>query len=237
MSAAKVGGQRSTSHLGDPPLLRLTLTNEDGAPAGTLNAWDPRWYFDQTADGGERLVVRNGPGTLTLPFDADTASMVVRDVPAGIDLVTVDLRPAVHEFCVAHPNDAACVEADLAVTAATATGDPLGVIGQPSTVQVRTVVANLGPDGPVDADVTQTATGSPGVTITPAGCTFDADGLAVGAPAALDAAYQVTCTAPAPRRSRSPRRSGRRRRRSSTPSPATTAARSRSPSTAPCRSR
>ncbi|MFF5232448.1 hypothetical protein [Dactylosporangium sp. NPDC000521] len=196
LTGATVGEQRSTSHLGDPPLLRLTLTDEDGAPAGAFNAWDPRWYFDQTDGGGERLVVHDGPGTLTVPFDADTATMVVHDVNAGTDLATVDLRPAVHEFCVAHPGDPDCVEADLAVTAATVTGDPLAVIGRPSTVQVRTVVANLGPDGPADAGVVQTATGSAGVTVTPASRTFDAGGLAVGAPATLDSAYQLTCTAP-----------------------------------------
>jgi hypothetical protein len=193
---ASVVEQRSRSHLGDPPLLQLALTDEDGAAAGTLNAFDPRWYLVQAPEGGEELEHRNGPGTLTIPFDPDTASMRVHDLRAGTDLATVDLRPAVHAFCLAHPDDPDCVEADLAITSTTVTGDPLGVIGKPVAVQVQAVVANLGPDGPVDADVTQAASGSPGVTVTPAGRTFDVDGLATGSPATVRGDYTVVCTGP-----------------------------------------
>jgi hypothetical protein len=193
---ASVGEQRSNSHLGDPPLLQLSLTDEDGVAAGTLTAWDPRWYFDEAPGGDERLVVRNGPGTLTFPFDGDTASLLVRDLQARVNLITVDLRPAVREFCLAHPSDPQCVEADLAVTSTAAFGDPLGVVGQPVTVRVEAVVANLGPDGPADADVTQTASGSAGVTITPVNRTFEADGLAVGSPTTVSGDYDVTCTNP-----------------------------------------
>ncbi|WP_144122600.1 hypothetical protein [Catellatospora sichuanensis] len=191
---ASVVGHRSRSRIGDPPLLQLSLTDEDGAAAGTLQAWDPRWYLVQAPAGGEELELRDGPGILTLPFDADAASMLVRDLRAGTDLVTVDLSPAVREFCLAHPSDPDCVEADLAITSTTVSGDPLGVIGKPVAVQVKAAVANLGPDGPVDADVTQTASGSPGVTVTPANRTFDADGLAVGSPTTVTGDYNVVCT-------------------------------------------
>ena len=51
---AKVGEQLSYSHLGDPPLLRLSLTDEDGAPAGSLNSWDPRGLVEEAPGGGER---------------------------------------------------------------------------------------------------------------------------------------------------------------------------------------
>jgi len=121
--------------------------------------------------------------------------VLVHDQQAGTDLVTVDLRPAVHEFCVAHPDDPDCVEADLAVTSAVVSGDPLGVVGQAVPIEVAAVVENLGPDGPVDAVVTQAATGSGGVTVTPADRSFDVDGLAVGAPATVTGGYDVTCTA------------------------------------------
>ncbi|MBV1850567.1 hypothetical protein [Catellatospora tritici] len=191
---ASVVEQRSRSHLGDPPLLRLSLTDEDGAAAGTLQAWDPRWYLVAAPQGGEELKLRNGPGALTFPFDPDTASVLVRDLRAGADLATVDLRPAVREFCLAHPSDPDCIEADLAITSTAATGDPLGVIGKPVVVKVKAEVANLGPDGPVDADVTQAATGSAGVTVTPAHRAFDVDGLAVGSPVTVSGDYTVVCT-------------------------------------------
>ena len=191
---ATIGTEPSYSHLGDPPQLRLSLTDEDGNPAGTVNSHDPRWYFEETPGGGEQLIIRNTPGTLTLPFDPDAASLLVRDQQAGVDLATVDLGPAIQEFCVTHPSDPDCVEADLTVTSTTATGAPMGAIGQPVTVAVTAAVANLGPDGPVDGDVTQTATGSAGVTVTPASRNLDADGLAVGAPATLNSSFAVTCT-------------------------------------------
>lgn len=192
---ATVGTEPSYSHLGDPPQLRLSLTDEDGNPAASVNSYDPRWYFEEAPGGGEQLVIRETPGTLTLPFDPDAASLLVRDQQAGVDLTTVDLGPAIQEFCVAHPSDPDCVEADLAVTATSATGDPMGTIGQPVTLDVSATVANLGPDSPIDGDVTQTATGSAGVTVTPASRNLDADGLAVGTPQTLTSAYDVTCTA------------------------------------------
>lgn len=193
---ATVGGERFYSHLGDPPLLRVSLTDDDGAAAGAFNAWDPRWVLDEAPGGGERLIVRPGPGTVTVPFDGDLASMLVRDQRAGTDLATVDLRPAVRQFCTAHPDDAECLEADLAVTSTTATGDPLGVVGQAVAVTVGATVANLGPDGPVDGDVTQTAVASPGATVTPGSQAIDADGLAVGTPQTLSRQYSVTCVTP-----------------------------------------
>jgi hypothetical protein len=195
---AKVGTEPSYSHLGDPPLLRLSLTDEDGNAAGAVNSFDPRWYYEEAPGGGERVVIREGPGTLTLPFDPDAASLLVRDQRAGVDLATVDLGPAIQEFCVAHPSDADCVEADLAVGSSAVTGDPMGVIGQSTTIDVSTTVANRGPDGPVDGDVHQTATGTAGVTVTPGVRDLDADGLASGGSSSVTSSYQVECTAAGP---------------------------------------
>jgi hypothetical protein len=197
---ATVGTEPSYSHLGDPPQLRLSLTDADGDPTGdAVDSFDPRWSFEEGADGSEELVIRETPGTLTLPFDPDAESLLVRDQQAGANLATVDLAPAIQDFCVAHPSDADCVEADLAVTAATVTGVPMGVIGQPTTIDVSSVVENLGPDGPVDGDVHQTATGTAGVTVTPASRGLAADGLAPGGSSeTLTSDYDVTCTAAGP---------------------------------------
>jgi hypothetical protein len=192
--SASVGGQRSVSHLADPPLLRLSLTAEDGTAQDSFNAWDPRIAFEEKEGGGEHAVTRDAPGTLTVPYNPDTATMLVHDQRAGTDLATVDLRPAVHTFCVNHPTDPSCVDADLSVTSTTASGSPLGIVGQSVTVHVTTLVANLGPGGPVDANVTQTVSGSTGVTVAPATRTVDVGGLAVGGPVTVTRDYQVACT-------------------------------------------
>lgn len=194
LTGLAVGTERSYSHLGDPPLLRLVLTDDENAPGGEFDAWDPRWHFEETASGGEQLVVRPAPADLTVPFDADMASMLVRDQRAGTDLVTVDLRPAVREFCLANPGDPECVEADLAVVAIDVTGDSFGIVGAAVPVDVAAEVTNLGPDGPVDTDVTQTAVGSAGVSVTPTSHVLGVDGLGVGASSTVLSSYAVTCT-------------------------------------------
>jgi hypothetical protein len=193
---AFVSTERSYSHLGDPPLLQLRLLDEDGNIVGTLDAWDPRWTFDETPGGGEQLLVLPGPGTLFVPFDSDVGTLVVRDQQADSTLVTVDLRPAVREFCLANPDDIECVEADLAVTGTTATGTSFGVVGETTSLDVDATVENLGPDGPVDGIVTQTVTSSAGLTVSPTERTLDADGLAVGTPQEVTGTYDVTCEAP-----------------------------------------
>jgi len=199
-SATTVGAtvvpQRSYSHLGDPPLLLISLKNSKGAVLTTFNSWDPRWTFDETPSHGERMIMRPGRGTVVASFNGAAATMLVRDQQSGTDLGTVDLRPAVHSFCVAHPDDAECVEADLAVTSTQASAPPLGLVGKGVTVTVDATVANLGPDGPVDAVVNQTVTASAGTTVTPASATNDVHALAKGSSSTVRNSYSVSCDTP-----------------------------------------
>lgn len=192
-----VGPLRAYSHLGDPPLLQLTLRDHTGATQSQYNSWDPRWGFDEKAGGGERRVPRSGPGDLTAPFDPDAESMLVSDLRTGQDLVEIDLAPAIREYCEANLDDPDCVEADLAVTATAATGPDFSVIGDAVQVAVDTTVRNLGPDGPADADVVQVASASAGVSVAPTQRDLTAGGLAAGgASATVQGAFDVTCTAP-----------------------------------------
>jgi hypothetical protein len=188
----------STSHLGDPPMLRLEVVDEDGETAATYNSWDPRYILEEGEDGREHLVVRETPGSLSIPFDPDAALLIVHDQQAAVDLATVELSPVVHEFCSTYPIDPDCVESDLGVTSATATGNPFGVIGRPVPIQVTATISNLGPDTPDNVKVTQTAVGSAGATISPATREFDHDALATGFPINIRSEYDVTCTAPGP---------------------------------------
>ena len=77
-----------------------------------------------------------------------------------------------------------------------ASAPPLGLVGKGVAVTVDATVANLGPDGPVDADVTQTVNASSGTTVTPTSSTNDVDGLAVGSPASVHNSYSVSCDTP-----------------------------------------
>ncbi|HWJ81490.1 MAG TPA: hypothetical protein VNS55_04560 [Nocardioides sp.] len=191
-----VGMGRSRSHLGDPAQLELRLRDAGDQVLQRIDSRDPRWVLQETAGGGEQQVVRPGPGILVTPFDADAESMVVFDNDAGQVLTTVDLAPAIRDYCLDHPDDAQCVEADLAVQSTTATGDTFSVVGATTPLHVATTVANLGPDGPVDATVTEQVSVPQGVTVTPADGTWHAAGLAVGTPQEHSSTYDVTCTEP-----------------------------------------
>jgi hypothetical protein len=116
---------------------------------------------------------------------------------AAIVALTVASAPAApgDGFCLGHSGVPECVEADLTVISTAASGDPLGVVGQTVTIHVDAVVANLGPDGPVDADVTQSASGSSGAIVTLASRTFH-DGLVVGSLRTMSADYDVRCATP-----------------------------------------
>lgn len=121
----------------------------------------------------------------------------MRDIASDTPVVEADLTEAVHDFCVDNPDDEDCVVADLAVTAVTAVDPPpLVLVGTPAAMTVRTVMANNGPDSPVDSHVTRIASSTPGVTVTPASVEQDEDALAVDVPRTLDQGYTTTCDQP-----------------------------------------
>lgn len=81
------------SYLGDPPMLRLRSITEDGNQTAEVDAWDPRWVFQETATGERLTIVDAVSATMSLPFDADLGSLAVEDQVAGSTLGVVDLRP------------------------------------------------------------------------------------------------------------------------------------------------
>ena len=197
VSGAAVSIQRAHTHIGDPPILRLTLKDGDGATISQMNAWSPLWNF-YTDGGREHMsLLPSAEGTFVVPFSPELATVTVRDIALAQDVVTADVTGPIHDFCSANPSDPDCREADLGVDSVSPTGPLFAVLGKPVTVTVGTVVSNGGPDGPVDAVVTREATGDAGLTITPAGPhTTDVAALAVGEARPLSEGYEVTCTLP-----------------------------------------
>lgn len=95
------------AHTGDPPLLRVTWRDAAGNMLGAHNAWDPRWEFEHTATGGERRNLLASIETgFDVPFSPAIASVTIRDLQAGQDLLTVDVSATVEAFCTSTP--AAC---------------------------------------------------------------------------------------------------------------------------------
>ncbi len=130
------------------------------------------------------------------PFDPRVETIRL-STPDGATIATVETASAVREFCIAHPDDPGCLEADLSVDSVHASGPRFAVVGEATSVSVSSSVSNKGPDGPVDAVVTRTATPDAGLAVSPAAPSItEASGLAVGESRTLQGSYSVTCTAP-----------------------------------------
>ncbi|MGR2751862.1 hypothetical protein [Agromyces arachidis] len=196
LTSAEVSIERAHTHVGDPPLLRLVVEDADGATIRTLNAWSPLWTF--TWDDSERLEIReSGAGTFIVPFSPEMAQMRVLDIALDEEVLAVDLAAPVRDFCIATPDDPDCVEADLAVTGLDVSVPRFGIVGDVIEVAVASEIANLGPDGPVDAEVTRSSSAGAGLTVDPAGDdVVDVAAIPAGGSERLDAAYTVGCVDP-----------------------------------------
>ncbi|GIF52105.1 hypothetical protein DFJ67_5678 [Asanoa ferruginea] len=139
-----------------------------------------------------------GRAYVLVPYDSRVEQLQLAG-PAGATVATVDTTQAVHDYCVANPNDPDCRESDLSVDAVAAPGPLFGVLGRPVTITVASTVANAGPDGPTEAKVERKVLAGPGITVTPDAPATTPATLAVGTPQRLEKAYTVTCLQPGPR--------------------------------------
>ncbi|MFC0508789.1 hypothetical protein [Micromonospora costi] len=194
----EVVDERAPSHLGAPPLSKVDVLGETGDLIQTFHDWHPMWELGEDVAGGEtRRLNPQAKGRWIAPFDRDATTIVVTDIAAEDEIVRADLTDAIHEFCLAHPDDEDCLRADLAVEAVgVTTAPPIGLVGQEATIAVTTVVTNNGPDGPADAGLTTTAVAGPGLTVTPASQTATLTGVAVGADVTDTDQWTVRCDAP-----------------------------------------
>ncbi|MGW0808322.1 hypothetical protein [Nonomuraea sp. NPDC002799] len=186
----KVSRSRAHTHFGDPPILKLGLVDVDGQVIERINTWSPLWTYEKGGDQHAGLR-DSGSASFIVPFSPALSAMTVTDVALARDVLTIDLKAPLREFCLAHPEDPDCLEADLAVTSVTPAAPLFAVLGKPVTVTVASGVASTGPDGPVTAVVRQDLAAGDGLTVT-AGATVET-GLAAGATATLTRAYTVTC--------------------------------------------
>ncbi|GIF63267.1 hypothetical protein Ais01nite_13020 [Asanoa ishikariensis] len=190
-----VSTQRARGHSGEPPILRLRLTDVDGAELDRINAWSPLWRLDG-GPNGSKGIRPNGTGNFIVPFSPSLAAMTVTDVRLNQQVVTVDLAAPIRTFCKDNPADPDCRESDLSVTAVEPSAPLFGVLGQPITVTVASTVANGGSDGPSDARVRREVSAGGGLTIGDAAPVTTDVPVAVGTPQRLTRTYTVTCTQP-----------------------------------------
>ncbi|MFI6495584.1 hypothetical protein [Streptomyces sp. NPDC050564] len=190
--------QRAHTHIGDPPILKLSLRDVDGQVIDRMNAWSPLWAYSH-GDRERMDIKQSGSGSFIVPFSPALSTMTITDTALNKDVVTVDVKPAIRTFCVSHPSDPDCLESDLSVDAVEPRAPLFAVLGKPVTVTVASTVANAGPDGPTDAQVERTVAAGTGVTVAPSAPETTEVALAVGTPRRLEKTYTVTCTQPGAR--------------------------------------
>jgi hypothetical protein len=190
--------QRAHTHIGDPPILKLSLRDVDGQVIDRMNAWSPLWAYSH-GDRERMDIKQSGSGSFIVPFSPALSTMTITDTALNKDVVTVDVKPAIRTFCVSHPSDLDCLESDLSVDTVEPRAPIFAVLDKPVTVTVASTVANAGPDGPTDARVERTVAAGTGVTVAPSAPETTEVALAVGTPRRLEKTYTVTCTQPGAR--------------------------------------
>jgi PKD repeat protein len=108
--SAKVSLQRGHANIGDPPLLRVELSDDTGSFIGNVNAWHPLWAFRQNYDGTHSLIILpSASGRFVIPFRDDYGTFQVHDVALNQELIEVDLVPVIRDFCWQSPRDPDCM--------------------------------------------------------------------------------------------------------------------------------
>lgn len=99
------------THIADPPQILLEYFDVNGNLVDMRNAWDPRWEFQETEEGGERQVdLLEAVGAFGILFSPDIATVRISDQhddPATL-LIEIDVQTTVMQFCVDNPDDPNC---------------------------------------------------------------------------------------------------------------------------------
>lgn len=191
---------RAPGLAGNPNLLRMTMISQNGVPLGSFDAWHPLWASAEMPGGGHgRIILPEATGRFVFPFDKNLGTVVVTDLANATTVATVDVKPALRDFCDENPDDPDCLEMDVAVLSVAPIAPPTEmVVGASSSFGVETLVTNLGPDAPANAVLSYDVTSSPGIDVTPGNGTQDVDGLAIEEERTQSRSYSATCTAPGP---------------------------------------
>lgn len=167
LESAKVVDGRAPARAGNPPLLRVDLAANSGALAEAFNAYHPLWAFEHGPGGHHRRVLAEATGHLVFPFSPHLASMKVQDIgrkesgPRERHVITVDLHPAIRDYCLEHRADPDC-RTDLKISQ-THAPEPAAA-GEPVTYTLT--VTNGGPNPAHAVRVVDTL---------PAGLTYQSD--------------------------------------------------------------
>lgn len=110
LNSALVSMQGGHANIGEPPLLRLMVFDDTGAFIGRVNAWHPLWVLAENPDGThERVILDSATGRFVIPFRDDYGTMKVIENALKQELIRVDLRTVIRDFCWQNPTDQDCM--------------------------------------------------------------------------------------------------------------------------------
>jgi hypothetical protein len=100
------------SYVGDPDMFRVYLINLSGRMVGEIRTWDPRAFSSYAIqDDGtfvEEFILREDvTASIVIPFVGGIATLEFTD-PWQYPYLTVDLKPTIEAFCMAHQADDEC---------------------------------------------------------------------------------------------------------------------------------
>jgi hypothetical protein len=109
VNSISVVRQRPPGAGGNPPLLRVEVVNQAGTVLLQFNEWNPlhtRVYDDE---GHSHQIADTASMPIPFPFDRNHSFLRIHDLErGGVQLLEVDLRPVIDEFCRANPRDPDC---------------------------------------------------------------------------------------------------------------------------------
>lgn len=105
----RVVRQRPPGAAGNPPLLLVEVVNQAGNVLLQFNEWNP--LHTRVYDGDHsHQIVDTASMTIAFPFDRNHSRLRIFDLERDeVQLLEVDLEPAIDEFCRANPRDPDCL--------------------------------------------------------------------------------------------------------------------------------
>lgn len=196
-----------STNIANPPLLRVQVFDYRGQLVDEFNSWHPLWAFTYE-DGRESLrILPNATGEIIFPFQPELAAMTVSDIALDQEVVSVDLKPIIQDYCRENIIDFYCWEVDLAVLNITSSDfSPVILTNESADVTISTTIVSNDIDvPPVDA-IVENVVESPdtGIIITPLDVTISATAAITnienfinpGEQRRVDSNYNIACIQP-----------------------------------------
>ncbi|MGD2128466.1 MAG: cadherin-like domain-containing protein [Lysobacterales bacterium] len=92
----------------DPEMIGISWFDDTGVEISNRYAWDPRWEFEESADGERQITLAEAVGAFEIPFSHAIHRLEFFDGETGAVLLEVNVGAVVEGYCVDYPDDPNC---------------------------------------------------------------------------------------------------------------------------------